>query len=163
MSSFFGWVIETAILIMPAWAWLAISAAGVVLYYASGLISAFPQFKPYALVIKILGVLAMFGGVFMYGGEGVSAIWQEQIKEMAAKVAEAEAKSGKVNTVIREKVVKEIQIIKETTNANNQAIEARRDSINAECRLSDDAWMLYNQSTKNAVAPGSNRALGTSK
>lgn len=159
----FGWLIENAILLMPAWAWLAIAGAGIALYYVSGFITAWPQFKPYGLLLKVTGIIAMFSGVFMYGGEGVSAIWQEQIKEANARVAVAEAKSAQVNTVIREKIVKEVQIVKEKTDANNQAIEAKRDSINAECKLSDDAWMLYNNASKNALAGSSSRANNTGK
>jgi hypothetical protein len=163
MNLMFGWLIENSIVIMPAWAWLVIAVTGFIMYHVGGFISAFPQFKPYALMFKILGVLAMFGGVFMYGGEGVSAIWQEQIIAANARAERAEAESKKVNTVIRKKVVTQIQIVKEKTDANNQAIEVRRDNINAECRLSDDAWMLYNRASKNAVASGSRRANSTGK
>ena len=165
MTLMFGWIIEHAILLMPAWAWIAIAVAGVIIHYLSGFISVMlmPQFKPYALLLKVIGIVAMFGGVFMYGGEGVSAIWQEQIKAANAKVEAAEAKSAKVNTVIQERVVTQIQIVKEKTDANNQAIEAKRDSINAECKLSDDAWMLYNNATKNALAASSGRANNTGK
>jgi hypothetical protein len=159
----FGWLIEHAILLMPAWAWLAIAGSGIALYYVSGLITAWPQFKPYGMLVKVLGAVMLLGGVFMYGGEGVSAIWQEQIKEANAKVEAAEAKSAKVNTVIREKIVTEIQIIKEKADANNRDIEAKRDIINAECKLSDDAWMLYNNASKNALAGSSGRAKSAGK
>jgi hypothetical protein len=163
MNLIFGWLIENAIVIMPAWAWLVIAVTGFIMYHVGGFISAFPQFKPYSLMLKIFSVLAMFGGVFMYGGEGVSAIWQEQIIAANARAERAEAESKKVNTVIKEKIVTQIQIVKEKTDANNLDIEARRNSINAECRLSDDAWMLYNRASKNAVASGSRRANSTGK
>jgi len=163
MTLMFGWLIEHAILLMPAWAWLAISAAGAVIYYFSALITAWPQFKPYGMLIKVVGAVMLLGGVFMYGGEGVSAIWQEQIKEANARVAAAEAKSAKVNTVIQEKIVTQVQIVKEKTDANNRDIEAKRSTINAECKLSDDAWMLYNNASKNALAASAGRANSTGK
>jgi len=115
------------------------------------------------MLVKFLGAVMLLGGVFMYGGEGVSAIWQEQIKEANARVEAAEAKSAKVNTVIKEKIVTEIQIIKEQADANNRDIEAKRDSINAECKLSDDAWMLYNNASKNALAGSAGRVKSTGK
>jgi Zn finger protein HypA/HybF involved in hydrogenase expression len=161
----FGWIIQHIIGNIPAEFWALIAGLGAVAYFFSGFLSAVPfvQAKLTSVAVKYLGFATMLFGVFMLGSAGVTAVWKHELEAMAEKVAEAEVKSGKVNTVIKEKIVKEVKIIKENTNANNQAIEAQRDSINAECRLSDTAWMLYNQSTKNAVAPGSSRALSTSK
>jgi hypothetical protein len=52
-------------------------------------------------------------------------------------------------------VVETVKIIKENTNANNQAIEANRTAINSVCKLSDTAWMLYNRASQNGVAKSS--------
>lgn len=161
----FNWIVQHIIGSIPAWVWMLVAGSGGVAYFFSGLIAIIPtiHFKIASITVKYIGFAILLFGVFMLGGEGVTTVWQEQIKEMAAKVAEAENKSEKVNTVIKEKIVKKIQIVKENTDANNQAIETKRDSINAECKLSDDAWMLYNRGAKNAVASGSSRARSTGK
>jgi hypothetical protein len=161
----YTWIIEHIIGSIPVWVWTFVAGAGAAAYFLSGIIAKIPTpyTKTLSIVTKYSGMFALLFGIFMCGGAGVTAVLQKQIKEANARVERAEAESKKVNTVIREKVVTQIQIVKEKTNANNQAIETKRDSINAECKLSDDAWMLYNQSTKNAVAPGSGRARSTSK
>jgi len=107
----FGWLVEHALLIIPTWVWLALAVAGAVVYYLSGFILAFPQFKPYGILVKVVGVLALLGGVFMTGGKGVTAIWQQQIKESNERIAIAEAQSKEVNVKIVEKVVKQLEVV----------------------------------------------------
>ena len=154
----FSWLIEHIIANIPVWIWTFVAGGGAVAYFLSKFIPA-----QYGLIARLIGIVAVLFGVFMCGGSGVTAVWQQQIKEANARIEAAEAKSAKVNTVIQERVVTQIQIVKEKTDANNQAIEAKRDSINAECKLSDDAWMLYNNATKNALAGSSGRANNTGK
>jgi hypothetical protein len=107
----FGWLIENAIALMPTEVWIAIAITGAVVYYLSGFILAFPQFKPYGILVKVVGVLALVGGVFMTGGAGVTAIWQQQLKEANERIAIAEGKSKEVNVKIVEKVVKQLEIV----------------------------------------------------
>jgi hypothetical protein len=154
----FTWIIEHIIGAIPVWIWTFVAGGGAAAYFMSKFVPA-----PYSLIVKLFSVAALLFGVFMCGGAGVTAVLQKQIQEANAKIEAAEAKSAKVNTVIQERVVTQIQIVKEKTDANNQAIEAKRDSINAECKLSDDAWMLYNNATKNALAASAGRANSTGK
>ena len=107
----FGWLIEYAIALIPTEAWIAIAITGAVIYYLSGFILAFPQFKPYGILVKVIGILVLVGGVFMTGGEGVTTIWQKQIKEANERVRLAEEKSKEVNVKIVEKVVKQLEIV----------------------------------------------------
>ena len=161
----YTWIIEHIIGSIPVWVWTFVAGAGAAAYFLSGIIAKIPTpyTKTLSIVTKYSGMFALLFGIFMCGGSGVNAVWQQQIKEANARIEAAEAKSAKVNTVIQERVVTQIQIVKEKTNANNQAIETKRDIINAECKLSDDAWMLYNNATKNALAASSGRANNTGK
>jgi hypothetical protein len=161
----FAWIINHIIANIPTWIWQFIAVAGGLAYFFSGFISAVPfvQSKLTGTAVKYAGFATMLFGVFMLGSAGVTAVWQEKIKQAEAKIAEAQIQSTQANVVIKEKIVKQVKIIKENTDANYQAIEAQRDSINAECRLSDNVWMLYNRSTQNAVAGGTNRTDRASK
>jgi hypothetical protein len=98
-------------------------------------------------------VLAL--GLFLEGSWWNQRGWNEKIADLEQKIAVAETKSKETNLQIQTKVVEKIQLVKERVYENNQAIEAKRSAINAECKLSDDAWMLYNSATQNGVASGS--------
>ena len=111
-----------------------------------------PFLFPYATPIKITGIVLLVIGVWFRGGYDVEIAWRDRVNEMQAKIAVAEQKSKEANKEIDKKVSDKIKNIKDNVNVNYQAIEANRNAINAECKLSDTAWMLYNRASQNAVA-----------
>jgi Na+/phosphate symporter len=111
-----------------------------------------PFLFPYATPIKITGIVLLVIGVWFRGGYDVEMAWRDRVNEMQAKIAVAEQKSKEANKEINKKVSDKIKNIKDNVNVNYQAIEANRNAINAECKLSDTAWMLYNRASQNAVA-----------
>jgi len=108
------WLIEHTLLLLPAWFWYAVSVAGAALYFCSGFISALPQFKPYGLLVKIIGAVALLGGVYLSGGAGVTALWQSAVDDMKAKVAKAEQESADANQKIDETIKSKTKVIRET-------------------------------------------------
>ena len=161
----FGWIVEHIIGNLPVWVWTFVTGAGVAAYFVSGFIARFPgpQLKMLSIVVKYSGLASVVFGVFMCGGSGVTAVWQDEVRQANEQIAVAEKKAVDANSIIREKIVTKIEIVKEKVNANNQAIEASRSAINAECKLSDDAWMLYNRAVKNEVAGSTSRTATTSR
>ena len=72
----FSWIIELILGGLPSWIWPAIAGGGFVVYSLSAVLGTFPAFKPYAMFIKPLGAVICVGGIFMFGGAGVTAIYQ---------------------------------------------------------------------------------------
>ena len=144
----FGWLIEHILLLIPTWAWLALAVAGALIYYFSKFILIFPDLKPYGLAIKLFSIVAVLGGVFMTGGEGVTAIWQAQIADMNKRVLEAEAKSTTVNTKIETKIVEKIKLVKDTQVVIQDRIVEKEKIIDAECKVAPEAIDILNQSAK---------------
>jgi hypothetical protein len=50
-------------------------------------------------------------------------MWRERVAEMEKKVAEAEAKSQQVNTVVETKIVEKVKVIKEKGKARIEYID----------------------------------------
>lgn len=82
--------------------------AGVVVSFLVG--SLIPA--QYRLVAQVASVLVFAFGLYIEGGLSNEDKWQARVKEMEAKVAQAEAESAKANTKIVEKVVKKLEIVK---------------------------------------------------
>jgi hypothetical protein len=142
------------------WAIHGLVIFGLVLTFIGSLVRFIPVIQPYALVGRQLGIVLLVVGVFFEGGYATEMSYRARIAEMQAKIKEAEIKSAKVNEKLAAEVSKNRVLIKEKVNRNAKDIEAKREAINAECKLSDDAWVLYNRAVEPKVSRSSSSANG---
>jgi hypothetical protein len=142
------------------WAIHGLVILGLVLTFIGSLVRFIPVIQPYALVGRQLGIVLLVIGVFFEGGYATEMSYRARITEMQAKIKEAEVKSAKANEKLAAEVSKNKELIKEKVNRNAKDIEAKREAINAECKLSDDAWVLYNRAIEPKVSRGPSSANG---
>ena len=142
------------------WAIHGLVILGLVLTFIGSIVRFVPIIQPYALVGRQLGIVLLVIGVFFEGGYATEMSYRARIAEMQAKIKEAEIKSAKVNEKLAAEVSKNKVLIKEKVNRNAKDIEAKREAINAECKLSDDAWVLYNRAVEPKVSRGPSSANG---
>jgi len=148
------------------WAIHGLVIVGLVLTFVGSLIRFIPVIQPYAMVGKQIGIVLLIVGVFFEGGYATEMSWRAKVNELQAKIKEAEIKSVQANEKLANQVSKNKELIKEKVNQNAKDIEAKREAINAECKLSDDAWMLYNRAVEPKISRGpssANRARSGSK
>ena len=72
-----------------------------------------PFVKTYQFAIQICSIVILVFGVYLEGGLAENKEWELKVKEMEAKVAQAEAQSTNKNTEIQEKVVVNTKVIRE--------------------------------------------------
>jgi low affinity Fe/Cu permease len=142
------------------WAIHGLVILGLALTFIGSLVKFIPVIQPYALVGRQLGIVLLVIGVFFEGGYATEMSYRARIAEMQAKIKEAEIQSAKANEKLTVEVSKNKELIKEKVNRNAKDIEAKREAINAECKLSDDAWMLYNRAVEPKVSRGPSSANG---
>jgi len=142
------------------WAIHGLVIFGLLLTFIGSLVKFIPVIQPYALVGRQLGIVLLVIGVFFEGGYATEMSYRARIAEMQAKIKEAEIKSAKVNEKLANEVSKNKELIKEKVNRNAKNIEAKREAINAECKLSDDAWVLYNRAVEPKISRGPSSANG---
>jgi len=142
------------------WAIHGLVILGLLLTFVGSLVKFIPVIQPYALVGRQLGIVLLVVGVFFEGGYATEMSYRARIAEMQAKIKEAEVKSAKANENLAAEVSKNKELIKEKVNRNAKDIEAKREAINAECKLSDDAWVLYNRAVEPKVSRGPSSANG---
>jgi hypothetical protein len=114
-----------------------------------------PFINQYGMIIKSISVVLLIVGLYLEGGLQNEMAWRSKVAEYEKRIEAAQVASNEANVIIQEKVVETVKIIKENTNANNQAIEANSTAINSVCKLSDTAWMLYNRASQNGMANSS--------
>jgi hypothetical protein len=142
------------------WAIHGLVILGLLLTFVGSLVRFIPIIQPYALVGRQLGIVLLVIGVFFEGGYATEMSYRARIAEMQSKIKEAEVKSAKANEKLAYEVSKNKELIKEKVNKNAKDIEAKREAINAECKLSDDAWVLYNRAIEPKVSRSSSSANG---
>jgi hypothetical protein len=142
------------------WAIHGLVILGLLLTFVGSLVKFIPVIQPYALVGRQLGIVLLVVGVFFEGGYATEMSYRARIAEMQAKIKEAEVKSAKANENLAAEVSKNKELIKEKVNRNAKDIEAKREAINAECKLSDDAWVLYNRAIEPKISRGPSSANG---
>ena len=107
-----------------------------------------PGILQYRIPIKVLSTLLLFSGIYLEGSYSTEMIWRARVKEVEAKVAIAEAQSQITNTIIKEKVVEKLKVVKEKVFVNQVKIQKEKDIINAECKIPNIAIEDYNAAVK---------------
>jgi len=158
------WQLSWILSLIPEWILVTLIhgtvVIGLVLTFCGGLLKFIPVINPYAAIAKQIGIVLLVIGVFFEGGLAVEQSYRARIAEMQAKIKEAEIQSAKANEKLAYEVSKNKELIKEKVNRNAKDIEAKREAINAECKLSDDAWVLYNRAVEPKVSRGPSSANG---
>ena len=97
---------------LPNWIFYGIFFAGLIGLLATFIMKFIPLVYVYRTPIQAVSILLIAIGTYMSGAISNEEVWQSRVKEIEAKVAEAEAKSQKVNVEVIEKVVKKTEYIK---------------------------------------------------
>jgi hypothetical protein len=128
---------------------------------ASTFFSFIPFISLYTKPIQIISIVVLVFGIWFEGAISNNNSWLLKVKELETKVAQAEAKSAKANTVLVEKILEKDKIIKDIKNENKNAITKY---VTDECKLSNAAVILHNSSSQNELPPSTiNSVTGTSK
>jgi hypothetical protein len=77
----------------------------------------------YKTPIQLVSIALIVIGVFMSGAIHNEAAWIERVRELEAKIVEAESRSAEENVKIVEKVVTKIQVIRDRTDVGIKYID----------------------------------------
>ena len=150
------WIID----FLPTWIFYATLVLGIVGIGLSYFLGAIPIINKYKLPLQILSIFTAVISVWYIGGNTVEEKWLARVKELESKVAEAEVKSGKVNTIIQQKVVTKVKVVREKVEVVKREIQIQKEIINADCKLSETAIDLYN---KAVAEPTEDKRVGDTK
>lgn len=130
---------------LPTWIFYAITVIGILGLISSYVLGMIPLITQYKLPLQIISVVVIAFGVFIIGGVENELSWQAKVKELEAQVAIATAKSNETNTIIQQKVITKIQIVKQQVEVVKREIEVQKEYINTDCKVNPTAVDLYNK------------------
>ena len=110
---------------LPDWIFYGILFIGVIGYAATYLLKyiPIPAIYMYKTPIQLVSIAFIVFGVFMSGAIYNEEAWVARVKEMEAKIAEAQVRSAEENVKIVEKVVTKIQVIRDRTDVGIKYID----------------------------------------
>ena len=127
--------------------------AGIVGTIAGFVLGFIPFVSKYKLPIQIISLLLLSLGVYLEGGLAEKAKWELRVKEMEAKVAEAQAKAAVVNTEIVEKIVTEKEYIKVKGAKVVEYIDREVKVFDTNCTVPEVAIKAHDMSANNEAPP----------
>lgn len=147
----FSWIIDAVLGNLPLWIWPAIAGGSFAVNLLSGILSHLPQFKPWHLFIKPLSWVGILVGVFMYGGAGVTEIYQSQIKDAEHRVELAQEKSNGANNLLDQKTKTNTKVIHDVQIVYKDRIKEVTKTIDADCKFDSQASKILNEAATNPI------------
>jgi len=148
-----GWMLSLIPDSIFVWVYYILTIAGFSLYIGSKLVKWIPMMGQYKLPAELVGVVLLVVGAYLFGGYGVQQAWLARVAELEAKVKAAEEQSQKVNTVIQERVVTKIKVVKENVYVNREIIkEVAGKQLDSSCSLPKSTVSLHDSASRNEVA-----------
>ncbi len=130
--------------------------AGVLGTIAGFVLGFIPFVGKYKLPIQIISLLLLSLGLYLEGGLAEKAKWELRVKEMQARVAEAQAQAAQTNTVIVEKIVKEKEYIRVKGAKVIEYIDREVKVFDENCNIPEVAIKAHDISASNEVPLESN-------
>jgi hypothetical protein len=103
------WIIS----VLPEWVVHAIFGIGVLGVIAGFVLGFVPLINRYKLPVQIISIIVLVLGVYLEGGLADYREWQYKAQQLEVKVAEAEARAAQKNVEVQEKVVTQVQVVRQ--------------------------------------------------
>jgi hypothetical protein len=144
----FNWIIQHIIGNIPVYVWAFVAGAGAGIHFITVFLARIPQVKPYSMFIRFISMIATWFGIFMLGGAGVTAVWQEQLKLADEKIKIAEEQSKEANSKIVTKVVKQTEYIKIRAEGFQTEIQQNKEVLDKDCRIPNEFVTIHNKAAE---------------
>jgi c-di-AMP phosphodiesterase-like protein len=126
---------------------IAISLVGLTGYLLGSFGGVIPTLKPHANTIKLVSVVVMLVGVYLYGGYSTEMSWRNKVKEVKQKVVVAEEKSKTANVEVVIKYKDRIKVIHDTKVVTKEVLKEKIVAVD-NCSVPDIVTVLNKAATK---------------
>lgn len=129
--------------------WLAGAGASLIAFFFASIFSHFPPLKPYMLFVKPLGGIAALVCVFMYGGSGVQAMWEEKVRIAQEEADRKAAQAQQLNKDLEKERKKKSEVRIEYRDRIKTEIKEVEKVINEKCEIDNKVPELLNKAATN--------------
>ena len=133
---------------LPNFIFYGILFVGLLGLLATYVMKFIPMVYMYRTPIQVASVLFIIIGTYMSGAISNEEVWQARVKELEAKLAQAEVESAKENTKIVEKIVKKTEYIKVRGNDIIQYVDREVTKYDEVCRIPQPFIKAHNNAAE---------------
>jgi len=130
---------------------LALGIVGTFLTFVilNRLLLAIPALAPYYHSLRIISVLFLVGGIYLEGGLAAESQWRERVREMEARVAQAEQQAASANAALDSKGTQRVKIIRERGQVIKQYINREVTRYDNTCVIPPAVVRAHNAAAEN--------------
>lgn len=125
------------------------SLAGIVVTSVPIVWDSIPGAHAYKLLIQLVSIAILGFGLYLEGGIANDDSWKAKVADLEVKLAKAEAKSAKVNTVIVTEYVTKKQVIREKGDTITEYIDREVKTHDNSCPIPTVVISAHNAAAKN--------------
>lgn len=144
----YSWMIDLVLSNIPSWLWLVGAGSGLGIFLASGILSHFPGIGIYAKFIKPVAGIVTLICVFMYGGSGVQAMWEEKVRLAQEEADRKAAKAEQLNKDLEKERKKKQEVITKHIEVVKEKIVVQKEIIDAKCEVAPEAVNILNEAAR---------------
>lgn len=147
--SILTWALDLFLTSLPAWLWLVGAGAGITTYLTSSILGHVPALAIYSKLIKPLAGIVTLVCVFMYGGAGVQAMWEEKVRIAQEEADRKAAQAIQLNEDLEKERKKKQGVRVEYRDRIRTEIQQVETVINAKCEIDPKVPELLNKAASN--------------
>ena len=136
---------------LPDWVFWAVLGSGLAIYILSFVLKFLPPTKIYALPVSILAVIIMAVGVYFTGGRITQRAWEAKVEELKNKVTELENRGEKITTVVQERVVRKLEIVRIPGNEIVKYVDREIVKYDDKCDIPQEVVKAHNAAAENKL------------
>lgn len=108
-----------------------------------------PTLAPHAKIAQIASIALLLSGVYFKGGYSSEMAWRERVREMEARVAQAEKESQAANDKLAEGGKEKIKVIREKGVIIKQYVDREVARYDNQCVIPNSVVKAHNAAAKN--------------
>jgi hypothetical protein len=118
--------------------------------FANKILLQWPPLAAYYKMAQIISVVLLVAGIYFEGGYSAEMQWRERVREVEAKVAQAEQEAKDANKALAKKSKEKVKVIEGKQVIIKQYIDREVAKYNDQCVLPKEFVNAHNQSAEKA-------------
>ena len=118
-------------------------------FFLKHVIRLIPTLAPHIKIAQVISVVVLLSGVYFKGGYSSEMAWRERVREMEARVAQAEEQSRQANDKLADGGKQKIKIIREKGIIIKQYVDREVSKYDNQCVIPSAVVKAHNAAAEN--------------